>query len=64
MIFMLVDYPDEWRKYMTSPGNKIFKKDTPKEVIERARRTNEHLMKTCGMTFYDLSLVDEDEDEK
>ncbi len=55
---MLVDIPDEWRKYFTSKP-RTFKKDTPPEIIEKAKKVNENTMFCAGKPFY---FFEEDEE--
>lgn len=56
---MLVDIPDEWRKYFTSKP-RTFKKDTPADIIEKAKKVNEKTMFCAGKPFY---FFEEDEEQ-
>lgn len=38
---MFVNYPYEWRKYLLKDKVRTFSKDTPKEIIEEAKKINE-----------------------
>jgi hypothetical protein len=48
---MLVDYPKEWEKYMFEKELK-FKKDTPAEIVEKAKEINKKTMKCADKPFF------------
>ena len=56
---MLVDIPIEWEKYLIEDTRK-FKKDTPPEIIEKAKKVNEKTMFCAGKPFY---FFEEDEEQ-
>ena len=43
MIYMLIDYPYEWRKYLIKGKIRTFRADTPKDIVDKAKVINEHL---------------------
>lgn len=49
---MLVDYPQEWRKYMVKGGTRLFSKNTPKDIIEKAKKINEKMIRIAGKPFF------------
>jgi len=55
---MLVDIPDEWKKYFTSK-RRTFKKDTPEDIIRKAKEVNKITLKSAGKPFY---FFEEDEE--
>ncbi len=55
---MLVDIPKEWEQYLFTDTRK-FKKDTPAEIIEKAKKVNESTMFCAGKPFY---FFESDED--
>ncbi len=56
---MLVDYPHEWRKHMIQGETRTFSKDTPQEIIDRARKINKKILESAGRPFFYF-----EEDEK
>ena len=63
---MLVDYPSEWRSYMIpnniSKKNCMFRKDTPPEIVERAKELNKSIMEASGKPFFHFE--DEENDNR
>lgn len=55
---MLVDIPIEWEKYLI-PKTRKFKKDTPADIIEKAKKVNEKTIFCAGKPFY---FFEEDEE--
>lgn len=51
---MLVDYPHEWHKYFLEGKVRTFSKDTPKEIIEKAKDINKTTMKYGGKNFFNF----------
>ncbi|WP_295218214.1 hypothetical protein [Ruminococcus sp.] len=49
---MLVDYPLEWEKYFLRGKGRVFSKDTPKDVVEKAKMQNELIYKRTGKIFF------------
>lgn len=49
---MLVDYPHEWHKYFLDGKGRTFSKDTPKEIVEKAKDINKTTMKYGGKNFF------------
>lgn len=51
---MLVDIPEEWRQYFlkNAPHLRTFRKDTPQDIIEKAKMLNEKMIKLEGDPFY------------
>ena len=49
---MLVSYPDEWDKYFIPHSNLTFRKDTPPEIIEEAKRTNKGVFEDSGKYLF------------
>ena len=53
-------YPfEEWGKYMIDGKVRTFKKDTPTEIIEEAKKLNTLVKETSGRDFFHF-----EEDEK
>lgn len=48
---MLVDYPQEWEKYMFEKELK-FKKDTPAEIVEKAKEINKFIIEHADKPFF------------
>lgn len=49
---MLVDYPEEWRKFMIPGETRKFYKNTPDEIIEKAKKINKKLIASAGKPFF------------
>lgn len=49
---MLVDYPMEWRKYMIKGKTRIFSKNTPQEIVSKAKEINKVAIRTGGKPFF------------
>lgn len=49
---MLIDYPLEWEKYMIIGNGRTFSKNTPAEIIEKAKKINEKALKYAGKPFF------------
>lgn len=48
----MIDYPYEWHKYLITGKNMMFEKDTPPEIIEKAKKINEKVIKLSGKPFF------------
>lgn len=48
----MVCYPDEWHKYLITGKNRMFMKDTPAEIIEKAKEINEKVLKLTGKYYF------------
>lgn len=57
---MLVDYPREWRKYMIPWQDRLFRKDTPSEIVERAKELNKSIMEISGKPFFHFESEEND----
>mgnify|MGYP003289378224 CR=1 FL=1 len=49
---MLVDYPYEWNKYMEKGKVRTFCKDTPMNIIEKAKEINVVAMECEGKPYF------------
>ena len=52
---MLVDYPEKWSEYFFHDNEhelKTFRKDTPKDIIEKAKELNEDIFRISGQVFF------------
>ena len=49
---MLCDFPYEWRQYMVKGKVRTFRDDTPKEIIEQAKKINEKAIKYEGEPYF------------
>lgn len=49
---MLVDFPREWRKFFVNGKVRTFSSDTPHEIIDKAKKINDTMMKTAGKEFF------------
>lgn len=49
---MLIDYPREWNEYFVDGKIMTFSADTPKEIIEKAKKVNHTTMMTAGKEFF------------
>ena len=51
---MLVDYPDKWHEYFlqNAPQLRTFRKDTPQEIVEKAKLINASTLKHAGKQFF------------
>ncbi len=49
---MLVDYPSEWRNFMIQGKTRTFSQNTPNEIIEKAKKINEKLLRVAGKPFF------------
>lgn len=49
---MLVDYPMEWRKYMIKGKTRTFSKNTPLEIVKKAKEINKVAIRTGGKPFF------------
>ena len=56
----MVDYPMEWERFMIYGKIRTFSKSTPKEIVEKAKKINEKLIRTAGKPFFFF----EDDEEK
>lgn len=45
---MLIDYPMEWRKYMIKGKTRTFSKNTPQEIVSKAKEINKVAILTGG----------------
>lgn len=48
----MVDYPYEWWKYMVKGKIHTFKKDTPEEIIKKAKKMNESYSEMTGKPYF------------
>ena len=53
-------YPDEWDKYMYQNKIRTFKKNTPQEIIIKAKELNNLVKETSGRDFF---FFEEEEQE-
>ena len=51
---MLVDYPFEWNKYMVPGKVRTFKKETPADVLEKAKKINNKMNETNKYSVWDM----------
>lgn len=49
---MLVDYPFEWNKYMLAGKIRTFKKETPADVVEKAKIINKKIFENTGKNYF------------
>jgi hypothetical protein len=49
---MLIDYPMEWRHFMIKGKTRTFSKNTPKEIVEEAKKINAKTIRTAGRPFF------------
>ena len=49
---MLVDYPYEWNKYMVPGKVRTFKKETPADVLEEAKKINKKIFNHTGKNYF------------
>ncbi len=49
---MLVDYPYEWGQYMANGKIRTFVKNTPPEIISKAKELNKDIIKISGKDFF------------
>ncbi|MFQ9435586.1 MAG: hypothetical protein ACLR1R_04100 [Ruminococcus callidus] len=54
---MLIDYPMEWRKYMIKGKTRTFSKNTPLEIVKKAKELNKKAIRDAGKPF---SFFEED----
>ncbi|WP_298483788.1 hypothetical protein [uncultured Ruminococcus sp.] len=54
---VLVDYPQEWRKHMIKGKTRTFSKNTPQEIVNKAKEINKETIRTGGKPFF---FFDED----
>lgn len=52
LMIMLVDYPEEWRKFMIHGETRKFCRETPNEIIEKAKKINSKLIASAGKPFF------------
>ena len=55
---MLVDYPMEWRKYMIKGKTRTFSKNTPLEIVKKAKEINKKQFVTLESLFSFLRKID------
>lgn len=51
---MLVHFPHEWDKYLLDGKVMTFSKDTPKDIVEKAKDINKTTMKYGGKNFFNF----------
>ena len=49
---MLVDYPMEWRKYMIKGKTRTFSKNTPLEIVKKAKEINKETIRLAEKPFF------------
>ncbi|MBR1739148.1 MAG: hypothetical protein IJ737_02555 [Ruminococcus sp.] len=49
---MLIDYPREWHKYMIKGKTRTFSKDTPEDILSKAKMINEKVVRLAGKPFF------------
>ena len=49
---MLIDYPMEWRKYMIKGKTRTFSKNTPLEIVKKAKELNKKAVRYAGKPFF------------
>lgn len=54
---MLVDYPFEWNKYMVPGKVRTFKKETPADVLEKAKKINKKIFKNTGENYFSFEVL-------
>lgn len=52
---MLVNYPYEWSRYMIEGKVRTFKTDTPKEILEEAKKINAKAIEYEGKPYFYFS---------
>lgn len=57
----MVDYPYEWEKYLIEDKVRTFKKDTPSDIIKKAKEINDDYEKHFEKKFFHF---EDEEDEK
>ena len=58
---MLVDIPEKWSEYFFHDDEhepKTFRKDTPKDIIDKAKELNKELIRLSGHTFFHFDEVE------
>lgn len=48
----MVNYPYEWSKYMIKGKVRTFSKDTPIDIIEKAKKVNKTFIEDTGKPFF------------
>lgn len=61
---MLIDYPYEWCHFMIKGKIRTFSKNTPKEIIEQAKKINKVTIQTAGRPYFFFEENDESSDKK
>ena len=59
---MLVYPLEEWGKYMINGKVRTFKKDTPQEIIIKAKELNYLVKETSGRDFFFFEEEEEEQD--
>ena len=49
---MLIDYPMEWRKYMIKEKTRTFSKNTPLEIVKKAKEINKKAIRDAEKPFF------------
>ena len=49
---MLIDYPMEWRKYMIKGKTRTFSKNTPLEIVKKAKEINKETIRLAEKPFF------------
>ncbi len=49
---MLLDYPDEWRKYYVPGKKRTFGKDTPANIVDAVKKLNARLVEITGSPHF------------
>lgn len=49
---VLIDYPQEWRKHMIKGKTRTFSKNTPQEIVKKAKEINKETIRLAGKPFF------------
>lgn len=49
---MIVDYPYSWNNYMVAGKVRTFKKETPADVLKKAKKINKKIFENTGKNYF------------
>lgn len=59
----MVDYPYEWVKYLIEDKVRTFKKDTPSDIVEKAKKINKSYSRSAGKNFFHFEAEENEQEE-
>ncbi len=54
---MLVEYPKDWEKHMKKGKTRTFLPDTPKSIIEEAKKIDDRMLEYTGKHFFSFDAT-------